>query len=356
LTIDEEKLATGVVQRVLSRVLDYVETRVMDEFAAHTARQPEFLKDYCRSKIAEISSIKNILYSREAVNLQHIYVAASLEISLEPGSNPIIVSDSSFSDIYFRNIDPSEIRDRSRISLAGAQDLSEYSVIDPHVLSQLAEKEGDEGKRKTSAYIISGGAGAGKTIFLKHMCLNAIASEKPYLPIYLEVRRLSSTSDLIHAMVDELNSYGQTKISKKYLMAALRAGVFSVCIDGFDEVHPDNRLDLEQQIRKFVTKYELCPLIVSGRDMTAYHSWETFSIAKVCDFNTDMAIELIQKSLVPQVDKDDLISYVRNDLPPDYLGFLKSPLMVTVLILTATEVNRVSDNLLSFLEDAFEAL
>ncbi len=90
--------------------------------------------------------------------------------------------------------------------------------------------------------------------------------------------------------------------------------------------------------------------------MTAYQSWEGFNIAKVCDFSTDMSVELIQKSLVPQVDKNKLISYVRNDMPEGYLGFLRSPLMVTVLILTATEVNRVSDNLLSFLEDAFEAL
>ncbi|MCW2305592.1 hypothetical protein M2324_004019 [Rhodovulum sulfidophilum] len=228
MTIDEEKLATGVVQRVLNRAVDYVEKRIFDEVAAYNARQPEFLKDYCRSKISEISSVKNILYSREAVDLQSIYVAASLEISFEPNGRPITVPDSLFSDIFFKSIEST--KDKIAEHLAQSQtdnyDETDAHYIDPKILSQLQHQEQNKPKRKTSAYIISGGAGAGKTIFLKHMCLSAIESRKPYLPIYIEVRRLSSASDLIISMVDEINRYGEIEISRKYLMAALRAGLF----------------------------------------------------------------------------------------------------------------------------------
>jgi hypothetical protein len=126
----------------------------------------------------------------------------------------------------------------------------------------------------TSA-IIAGTAGAGKSLFMRHLLIDSIKSKKK-IPIFAELRDLNKTKkSLLDALLDALNLYGLTA-NNEYLDLALRLGHFCIILDGFDEVEFDRRDSITKKIRDLSDKYSDNWLILSSRHDSGLEGWTNF--------------------------------------------------------------------------------
>jgi hypothetical protein len=265
------------------------------------ALQPELI-----ATIRRVSEIKNLLYRQKSAPLRSVFV------------EPVIVfEEESFGldKIY------SEFHNRTRLVLRGS-------------------------------------AGLGKSVLLKYMCLHHIDKNSEFAPLFLELRKIDSA----HAMdiVAALHAaYSGSKSSLNYddFKKAISEGVFSVLLDGFDEIQPDIREKVEGAILRFAYDNPGTPLIVSGRSERSFLSWEQFTVVDIAPMTQELTVKLINKLEYNETLKK---KFIDNAIPKLYSNrdrsFVQTPLLAILMLLTYETYADVPDKMYVFYSNAFETL
>lgn len=130
--------------------------------------------------------------------------------------------------------------------------------------------------------IISGLAGRGKSVLMRYLAVSLYHTPKGKIPIFIELRSLNSLTSpdilqYIHAQYK-----GVSNIQYSDFLEALHKGYFIFLFDGFDEINPELRSDIEKEIIDISAIYQKCPLIITGRPDDRFSSWEQFKMYHVC--------------------------------------------------------------------------
>lgn len=207
---------------------------------------------------------------------------------------------------------------------------------------------------ETAKVVIQGTAGQGKSILLRYLAGKAIESGSR-IPIFIELRKISAKNTIEKLIELALKDLG-LDIEKPYINEALRCGKFTLLLDAFDEIE-------DVQIKDTLTYVEnqLIPISELGVIITSRPDSE---IQKIFNLSVYKLEELTEKDFLPLLKKlfikdDVLIQEILkaiSESSTEIRNLLKTPLMLTLLVITYRSYSRIPDQLHIFYDSLFNLL
>lgn len=208
---------------------------------------------------------------------------------------------------------------------------------------------------KSKRIIISGSGGSGKSVLLKHLFLDCIASGA-YVPIMVELRDLNGSDSTLDNFITELLSDFGFQVTGNYIEKAKKAGHFCFFLDGYDEITHTHRKKLLKEIKSLSKKYPDCPVVLSSRPDEAFNGLEEYSNYRVRPLTLKTASELVEKLPFDLEIKEKFQKELHAKLFESHTSFLSNPLLLSIMLLTYGENSEIPSKLSIFYNQAFEAL
>lgn len=119
---------------------------------------------------------------------------------------------------------------------------------------------------RLKSIVVTGTAGSGKTVFMRHLFLRLAHSELAILPVFVELRGLNSlsTRSLLPYIYHTVTGPGAT-ITEDQFVRGVKLGTIYLILDGFDEIDPDHRKQVEEEIVELQKNNARSVVIVSSR-------------------------------------------------------------------------------------------
>lgn len=110
--------------------------------------------------------------------------------------------------------------------------------------------------RQTGPILITGTAGAGKSMLMRYLALQAMTDKIEQVPLFIDLRDLPSPKSvkLFDSIFERVTPEAQRQ-NRDVFDEALKAGGFCLFLDGVDEVAPDNRTDMKNAIEEIALRY-----------------------------------------------------------------------------------------------------
>lgn len=307
------KLAEDAAKTLANKAKDYLVDRESKEQIDFGYAYEEYLYNVYNT----YSKSKTILYDDEAKKLSSFYVPADL--SQWTGANKLKRND-----------------EKERISAKSIN-----SVLE----------QGDK-------LIVTGIGGMGKTMLMKHFCIDAIESEFA-IPVFVSLRRFNNI--IIDGKTIEEMIYDQLKIfgfalDYKYFEYSLSCGKYVFLLDGYDEIAESRRSALSFGLADFAKRYSSNRFVISSRPIDELFSWEEFKVFSICSMNHRQAVKLIWKLDFDNQLKKRFIKEFDEKLYNKYESFASVPLLFSILFLTYASNTTLPETLNEFYEKAFETL
>lgn len=203
---------------------------------------------------------------------------------------------------------------------------------------------------------ISGSAGCGKSILMKHLFVQlCIKTNK--LPIFFELREINPAILDFFELIKEKLSNNSVDISYENIKKMLSHGDFIIFLDGFDELNQEYRSNLLKQLVLVKNNSLDIDIIISSRHDDLLFSNNNIAIFDIAPFNIDQACTLIRK--IPYDDdslKNQFIKDLENGLFEKHKSFLSNPLLLTIMLMTYGEHAHIPSKITTFYDQAYSAL
>ncbi|MBD2169537.1 NACHT domain-containing protein [Calothrix membranacea FACHB-236] len=202
-----------------------------------------------------------------------------------------------------------------------------------------------------SRLIVKGSPGSGKTMLLRHIALcyadgrwSSLFNKFPYIPILLELHRLSSSEKTIQEHLEDAFDRDGFPNAKHFVSESLDKGRLLLLFDGLDEVNSDSRARVVNEIKNLLDKYLKCPVIITCR--TAVYRDEFHEVVErtleVVEFN-DQQIREFLISWKPDMPTDKSVDQLIQTLHdrPRIMALARNPLMLTIIAYLYADTNFV---------------
>jgi hypothetical protein len=211
--------------------------------------------------------------------------------------------------------------------------------------------------RELNKTIVSGIAGSGKSIFLKHLFRASIEKGMTFYPVFFELRNFPNdeSANLIDTLFQSIGDFAES-FTKKQFLFGLKRGLFFLMLDALDEAPPEQRDRIEHQIIEAARKYPHCPLVLTSRPSDSFSSWEGFHTAHLLPFTKQQCISFIGKIDFAADRKAEFLDALNGDLFEDHSDFLSNPLLASMMLLTFDEFGEIPQRRHVFYEKCFRVL
>lgn len=221
----------------------------------------------------------------------------------------------------------------------------------------LSDLEADPSTKPGLRFILSGTGGAGKTFLMKHLLNCSRDNRHGFIPLFIELRNLQwdtgdSLEDCIHAELVSRGSYEDRQL----FQVALEEGIFVVYLDGFDEVHPHEKPNALQLIRRFSDRYSATSMLVTTRPLAGVETLQSFTIFHVEPLSKGQAIDLIEKTEFDHVTKSKFLTDMQDGLYDRHQTLMSLPILLGMMLLTYRTYADIPDRMTVFYSQAFETL
>lgn len=205
--------------------------------------------------------------------------------------------------------------------------------------------------------IVSGGAGSGKSVFLKRLFIKSIEEGATYYPIFFEFRSIPNNSQkkLLDHIFYSVSEYAPS-FTKSQLNFGLRHGLFYLMLDALDEAPVDAREALIAEIDKISKKFPKCPLVITSRPSDEFPSWEGFRTAHMQPFTLEQCRSFIQKVDYPTDKKEEFLEFITKQNFQKHSAFLSNPLLASMMLLTFEEYGDIPERKHVFYDKCFQVL
>ncbi|WP_407151092.1 NACHT domain-containing protein [Bradyrhizobium sp. ORS 86] len=306
--IDFAKLAASVIQGQINNAVAAASKGIRSVVAKVLATITKDLTKYTEAKIRKCSYVRTPIINRDhSTHIYNIYVQTRLRMR--------------------RNL----VTDRTFIA----------------------------GLSNRASFVIAGNAGSGKSMFMRHLFLELCKAERSKIPLFFELREINASEkkDIKEFLYYNLIGSNAT-ITESQFLDSLKAGVFSLILDGFDEINHKDRKEIETQIIKL---REQCPdlqIIVSSRPDAdrRLESWEAFDTVYVEPLEEPQATELIDKLEYDAKIKEKFLKEAKSRLFVTHKTFLSNPLLCIMMLVTFEQTGHIPTKRHVFYEKAFDAL
>ncbi len=204
--------------------------------------------------------------------------------------------------------------------------------------------------------VVSGLAGRGKSALMKYVALSLYHAPRGKIPLVFELRQLNGqvSKDVLRQV--HAQYAGDSGVSFDDFREALRRGWFILLLDGFDEVAPVDRAEVERQIVDLSFAFETCPVLVSGRPCENYATWERFTVLQLKPMTLDRTIELIGKSDHDEAVRQRFLAWLTPGNFHRHKSFLETPLLALMMMLTFGDHGEIPRSLHAFYGRTFDTL
>ncbi|MEW6224655.1 MAG: NACHT domain-containing protein [Chloroflexota bacterium] len=301
--LETAKLVAQFVQTNLDTLVDLADRSIRQSRNAVRARLKRTYETYLKSVLDHYSRGKSFFVRSEPVPLYEFFVPLSLS------------------------------NQKRRLRRAGVRDLVDVAA---HA-------------------VIVGTGGSGKTMMMRHLLMGAI-SDATKIPVFIELRRFGNEPiGLGEAIVQTLARH-QLEVDRDYINRALAGGHFCIFLDGFDELNADLRDGMAGRMQEFATRYPANWIVVSSRPDVELNSLRDFTQFTVDPLDIALAVDLVRKVPFDPEVKDRFVTDLRNGLFDQHKSFLSNPLLLSIMLLTYTDVAHIPSKLSIFYEQAYDAL
>lgn len=197
-------------------------------------------------------------------------------------------------------------------------------------------------------------AGMGKSTLLKFMFLQSLKSGE-YIPIFIELRKLSREKTILGFVSDELN-FAKDPISEKLLSTCLDDGLFTFYLDGFDEIPDDDKRVVSAQIVDLKLRANRNRFVLSSREEQSLASLSEFHKFGIKPLSKDEAFTLIRKISPDTKIALSLIEKIQSQPTQSLTEFLTNPLLVSLLVKSFLHSPILPVRLSEFYRQVFDAL
>ncbi len=177
--------------------------------------------------------------------------------------------------------------------------------------------------------VISGVAGQGKSILLRHLVLHEIARHR--LPIFIELRCLEFYSSLDELIRSELKTLGLEgdSILVSHILELEKVVLY---LDAFDEVAPSKQPRVRKQIEELAIRFPNLRIFVSSRPNTGIESAASFKVYQLDAFTDPESVQALEKMCDTPEERSKIVSALAT-ADDRIKKTLTTPLMVTLLLL-----------------------
>lgn len=206
--------------------------------------------------------------------------------------------------------------------------------------------------------VVSGTGGAGKTMLMKFLALNAIEYPIGRIPLFIELRNLSFDNltnfhkAVFDYCVDQQQGHDQYTIFRE----GLRNGLFLIFFDGLDEVPSSHRDEIFNSIKRMARELPRCRIIASSRPEIDTRNWGELKTLHVLGMTSTQAKNLIGKVDFPVSLKNEFINLMDQTFFNKHRSFLSIPLLCSLMLLTYHEYQSIPSRITVFYDQAFETL
>lgn len=224
----------------------------------------------------------------------------------------------------------------------------------------LADQEIVDNLLVGKKYIISGTAGAGKTMFMKWACLALIKAipKSGIIPLFLELRYVNEkdVEDPLEATLLNRTSSIKDRSTHLQFIEGLKVGHFAIVLDALDEVNSALRDRMISRIREFILQFPKCPVILSTRPSTHAESMQEMAVLRSLPMTGSQIKQVLTKLDYDYEVKSRLIEDLDAKLFKSHGEFLSNPLLATIMLLTYDHAADIPAKMSSFYKLAFETL
>lgn len=201
--------------------------------------------------------------------------------------------------------------------------------------------------------LIQGIAGQGKTIFLRYLCSIELAIGN-YIPLFLELRRISKTHSLRDRIYMSFKLLGLT-VDDELFEALASSGKILLLLDAFDEVPDDLKQSVVTDIEDLVTSNENLRVIVTSRPNNDIQMSSHVSVVTLDNLQGDEYETVVRKLAGGESWADTLIQHIQSNAT-HMREMLCTPLMVTLLVLSYKSYQKLPSKMSDFYDSLFQTM
>jgi len=201
--------------------------------------------------------------------------------------------------------------------------------------------------------VITGIAGQGKSIFLRHLCVEELKEGK-CIPIFLELRRIQKGVTLRDRIYIEFQNLGLT-VDDTLFNALADSGKIILLLDAFDEVPSDEKSRVLTEIEDLASTKERLRIVVTTRSNNNIDKSLQFLIVRLDNLRDNEYQAVIQKLTDNTKLASALIQRVEQHTA-QIKGLLCTPLMVMLLIISYKAHQQLPTQLSGFYDSLFQIL
>ncbi len=212
--------------------------------------------------------------------------------------------------------------------------------------------------RDSTKIVIMGIGGLGKTMHMRHFCINAV-EKKCKIPVFISLRAFNdcqiekkSFEELVY---DRLTIFG-FKLKYEYFKYSLESDKYLFLLDGYDEISSSKRNQISTKLQDFTQRYSGNCFIISSRETEDVYSWDNFKIFSLCPLEHRQSVQLIWKLDFTYEIKKSFIDELNSKKLSKYVSFISVPLLLSILFLTYADNMIIPETLKDFYERAFDTM
>lgn len=171
-------------------------------------------------------------------------------------------------------------------------------------------------------------AGMGKSTLLKYLFVSCV-KQKAGIPIFVELRKLSSKKLLLDFIIEQLAGI-DGKIERSVVVNLLESGGFVFFFDGYDEITDSERLQVTDNLQVFISKTPKNKYFITSRDEQSLIAFADFQRFTIRPLIRDEAFCLLRK----YADNNLAKTLIERLKQPEYKNmeeFLVNPLLTSLL-------------------------
>ncbi len=173
-------------------------------------------------------------------------------------------------------------------------------------------------------------AGMGKSTLLKWMFLESVKSNIG-IPVFIELRKLTKENGILNEITREIDSLDE-KLDQDFLFELIKRGDFIFFFDGLDEISPNNKDIVLEELLYFMHRAKENLFALSSRQDESLYCFPDFTQFNIKPLEEEEAYELLKKYSTNQLITDALINQIKDDITfKNIKEFLKNPMLVSLL-------------------------
>ncbi|WP_286928335.1 NACHT domain-containing protein [Pseudomonas sp. UBA7721] len=199
--------------------------------------------------------------------------------------------------------------------------------------------------------VVEGIVGQGKSIFMRHLATSSIHSHSIIIPVFIELRDISTKRSLSDCIKSFLKNFG-LEPSPEVIAHLAKSGRLCLLLDGFDEIPSDCVPDTLKEINELSYSYDKLKIIISSRPRSTIQNAIGFEVITLADIDTSEYEKFISK-LIPAKAKRAEMLYALEDCNENIKGVIRTPLMITLVVMIYQTQKDIPSTLSGFFDKLF---